>query len=114
MDEMSVWLDDGTNLGEAAWGAAGGVNGVKNRSGQREGPGGGKPDKMKLPLNPSIRPVIQPDGHFIHPVVRLFKNRSMPIREVRHKSVKPVRKGEAMIIGKTGFMGKRESTLQLS
>jgi len=76
--------------------------------------GRGKPDKMKLPLNPSIRPVIQPDGHFIHPVVRLFKNRSMPIREVRHKSVKPVRKGEAMIIGKTGFMGKRESTLQLS
>jgi hypothetical protein len=30
----------------------------------------------------------------------------MPIREVRHESVKPVRKGEAMIIGKTGFMGK--------
>jgi hypothetical protein len=38
----------------------------------------------------------------------------MPIREVRHESVKPVRKGETMIIGKTGFMGKTGRTLQLS
>jgi hypothetical protein len=38
----------------------------------------------------------------------------MPIREVRHESMKPVRKGEAMIIGKTGFMGKTGNTLQLN
>jgi hypothetical protein len=38
----------------------------------------------------------------------------MPIREVKHESVKPVRKGETMIIGKTGFMGKTRRTLQLS
>jgi hypothetical protein len=38
----------------------------------------------------------------------------MPIREVRHEFVKPVRKGETMIIGKTGFMGKMGKTLQLS
>jgi hypothetical protein len=35
----------------------------------------------------------------------------MPIREVWHESVKPVRKGERMIIGKTGFMGKTGRTL---
>jgi hypothetical protein len=38
----------------------------------------------------------------------------MPIREVRHESVKPGRKGETMIIGKIGFMGKTGRTLQLS
>jgi hypothetical protein len=38
----------------------------------------------------------------------------MPIREVRHESVKPMRKGEMMIIGKTGFMGKTGTMLQLS
>jgi hypothetical protein len=44
----------------------------------------------------------------------LFKDRVMPTREVRHKFVKPVRKGETMILGKTGFMGKTGSTLQLN
>jgi hypothetical protein len=34
--------------------------------------------------------------------------------EVRHESVKSVRKGEMMIIGKTGFMGKTGRTLHLS
>jgi hypothetical protein len=34
-------------------------------------------------------------------------------REVRHDSVKPLRKGEAMNTGKTRFMGKTASTLQL-
>ncbi len=29
---------------------------------------------------PWTSPVIQPEGHFIHPVIRLFKNRRMPIR----------------------------------
>jgi hypothetical protein len=38
----------------------------------------------------------------------------MPIREVKHESVKPVRKGETMIIGKTRFMEKMGRTLQLS
>jgi hypothetical protein len=38
----------------------------------------------------------------------------MPIREVRHEFVKTVRKGEAMIIGKTRFNEKTENTLQLS
>jgi hypothetical protein len=38
----------------------------------------------------------------------------MPIKELRHESVKPVRKGEMMIIGKTRFMGKMGRTLQLS
>ncbi len=54
--------------------------------------------KRVVHLNPSIHPVIQPDRHFIHPDIRLFKTRSMPITEVRHESVKPVRKGEVMII----------------
>jgi hypothetical protein len=33
----------------------------------------------RLPLNPSIHLVIQPNEHFIHPVIHLFKTRSMPI-----------------------------------
>jgi hypothetical protein len=35
-------------------------------------------------------------------------------REERHDSAKPLREGEAMIMGKTGFMGKMASTLQLN
>ncbi len=47
---------------------------------------------VKLPLTPSRHPsIIQPDGHFVQPVIRLFKSSRHPIgrtfRPSRHPSI---------------------------